>query len=136
MGTTGTLNVSPAELPRAVRKGPPITVKCECGEKRDLRYGERWRCEACGRSYDTNRIPVDEYAALRRNRVHDRIVPSAVFALVLVLVIVFVALGRPLAAIVIAPMIAFVWGSFIRPQRRRRQVQAIADRPRWKIRAD
>jgi hypothetical protein len=125
-----------AELPRAVRKGPPITVKCECGEKRDLRYGERWRCEACGRSYDTNKIPVDEYAALRRTRVHDRILPSAVFGLVVALVIVFVAVGRPLAAIVIAPMIGFVWGTFIRPKRRRRQLQAIADRPRWKLRAD
>jgi hypothetical protein len=49
---------------------------------------------------------------------------------------VFVAIGRPLAAIVIVPMVGFAWGTFIRPQRRRRQVQAIADRPRWKIRAD
>ena len=125
-----------AELPRGVRKGPPITVKCECGEQRELRYGERWRCEACGRSYDTNRIPVDEYAALRRARVHDRIVPSALFGLVVTLVIVFVAVGRPLAAIVIAPMIGFVWGTFIRPKRRRRQLQAIADRPRWKIQGE
>ena len=46
-------------LPRAARKGPPITLTCECGEKRELRYGESWRCESCGRSFDTRRIPLE-----------------------------------------------------------------------------
>jgi hypothetical protein len=27
------------ETPGAVLGGPPITVDCECGERRDLRYG-------------------------------------------------------------------------------------------------
>lgn len=126
----------PAELPRAVRKGPPITVKCECGERRDLRYGERWRCDGCGRSYDTNRIPVEEYASLRRNRVRDRVLPSLVFAAVAAAALVFVLIGRPLAVIVVFPLAGFVWSSFVRPARRRRQYQAIADRPRWQIRAD
>jgi hypothetical protein len=130
------LTATEAELPRAVRKGPPITVKCECGEKRDLRYGERWRCEGCGRSYDTNQIPVQEYAALRRDRVHDRILPSVVFATLGCLVLLFVLIGRPLAAILAVALVGFLWGSFIRPKRRRRQYQAIAERPRWKIRAD
>ena len=31
------------EEPGAVLKGPPITVTCECGEKRELAYGERWQ---------------------------------------------------------------------------------------------
>jgi hypothetical protein len=124
------------ELPRAVRKGPPITVKCECGQRRELRYGERWRCEDCGRSYDTNRIPVEEYAALRRYRVHDRIVPSLVFAGLAVAVLVFVLIGRPFAAIMIVAVVGFAWGTFVRPRRRRRQYKAIADRPRWQIRAD
>ncbi len=123
-------------LPRSVRRGPPITVTCECGEKRELRYGQRWRCEGCGRNYDTNRIPEEEYASFRRNRVHDRILPTIVFLGVALVALVFVLTGRPLAAIVIVPMVGFVWGSFVRPKRRRRQVKAIAERPRWKIRAD
>ena len=123
-------------LPRSVRRGPPITVTCECGEKRELRYGERWRCEDCGRRYDTSRIPVQEYAALRRDRVHDRILPSAIFAFALAVAIVSVAVGRPPAPIVIVPTIGFLWGSFIRPKRRRRRLKAIAERPRWQIRAD
>jgi hypothetical protein len=126
----------PEALPTAVRKGPPITVTCECGEKRDLRYGERWHCEQCGRSYDTNRIPVEEYASFRRDRVRDRILPTAVFAALAGAVLVLVLIGRPVAAILIVPIVGFVWGTFVRPARRRRQYRAIADRPRWKIKAD
>ena len=125
-----------ADLPRAVRKGPPITVKCECGERRDLRYGECWRCDGCGRSYDTNRIPLEEYASLRRNRVRDRILPSIVFVTTGAVALVFVLIGRPLAIVVVLPLAGFLWSSFVRPARRRRQYQAIADRPRWKIESD
>jgi hypothetical protein len=126
----------PAALPRAVRRGPPITVKCECGERRELHYGERWRCEGCGRGYDTNKIPLEEYASLHRNRVRDRILPSIVFTAAVAAGLVFVLIGRPLALIVVFPLIGFLWSSFVRPARRRRQYAAIADRPRWQIRAD
>ena len=44
-------------------------------QRRELRYGERWQCEGCGRGYDTNKIPLEEYAAMHRNRVRDRILP-------------------------------------------------------------
>jgi hypothetical protein len=130
------LTAAPAKLPRAARKGPPITVKCECGQQRELRYGDQWRCDGCGRGYDTNRIPIDEYAAFRRDRVHDRIVPSLVFAGLAAAVVAFVLIGRPIAAIMVFAVVGFGWGTFVRPARRRRQYKAIADRPRWKISAD
>ena len=136
LGATGPLSVAHGELPRAVRKGPPITVTCECGERRELRYGERWQCERCGLRYDTNQIPLEEYAALRRDRVRDRIVPTIVFLAVGCVVLVFVLVGRPLGAIVVAPLVGFFWGAFVRPARRRRQYRAIAERPRWTIKAD
>jgi hypothetical protein len=126
----------PAALPRAVRRGPPITVKCECGERRELRYGERWRCEGCGRSYDTNRIPIDEYASMRASRVHDRILPSVLFAFTAAAALALVLGGRALAAIVFVPLMGLLWSMFIRPARRRRQYQAIKDRPRWKIESE
>ncbi|HWF25776.1 MAG TPA: hypothetical protein VG275_10030 [Solirubrobacteraceae bacterium] len=126
----------PTELPRAVRRGPPITVKCECGERRELRYGERWRCEGCGRNYDTNRIPLEEYASLRHARVRDRILPTAVAVGLALVVAVCVLIGRGLAAIVIVPLTGFLWSTFVRPARRRRQYAAIAGRPRWNIKAD
>lgn len=79
---------------------------------------------------------MDEYASLRRNRVRDRILPSIVFTVAVAVAIVFIAIGRPLALIVVFPLTGFLWSSFVRPARRRRQYQAIADRPRWKIESD
>jgi hypothetical protein len=125
-----------AAVPRSLRRGPPITVKCECGERRELRYGQRWRCEGCGRTYDTRRIPADEYASFRRNRVHDRLLPSAVFLGLAAAVLAFVLIGRPVSALLVFAAVGFVWGTFVRPARRRRQYKAIADRPKWNIKAE
>jgi hypothetical protein len=125
-----------AQMPRNVRRGPPITVKCECGQQRELRYGERWRCDGCGRNYDTNRIPADEYASFHRNRVRDRFLPGAVFLALGGAVLAFVLTGYPFGAILIVGAVGFMWGTFVRPVRRRRQYRAIADRPSWKIKSD
>jgi hypothetical protein len=124
------------ELPTSVHRGPPITVTCECGERRSMKYGQRWTCENCGRSYDTNKIPPEEYAWFRQQRVHDRILPSIVFAVVIIISLGFIIAGRALALVLILPMIGFIWSTFVRPKRRRRQYRAIADRPRWQIKAD
>ena len=61
--------------PGTVLRGPPIAVTCECGEKRDLRYGEEWTCENCGRRWDTNQIPHEQYAAIRRTQLRFRVLP-------------------------------------------------------------
>ena len=39
-------------------KGPPITVKCDCGQVQDVPYGERWECPGCGRRWNTGQILV------------------------------------------------------------------------------
>jgi hypothetical protein len=57
------------DLPRSIRRGPPMTIGCECGEPRDLHYGERWTREKCGRTWDTRRIPLDEDAELCRTKI-------------------------------------------------------------------
>jgi len=124
------------ELPRSVRKGPPITVTCECGEKRELKYGEQWRCEGCGRRYDTNRIPLEQYAAIRQAQVRQRAVPIAAALAIGAIALFFTLEGRSLAAFVVIPLGAFIWNIFIRPARRRRQYQAIENLPRWEIKAD
>ena len=57
-------------IPYTMRR-PPITIKCECGETEEVAYGERWRCERCGRSWNTQQIPAEEYEGLlRRMRRH------------------------------------------------------------------
>lgn len=42
----------------------PITLTCDCGQVGYARYGERWTCPECGRTWDTSQIPSDEYARL------------------------------------------------------------------------
>ena len=52
---------------------PPITVSCDCGESREVPYGEAWRCESCGRVWDTNQIPAEEYEGLLRRMKRARL---------------------------------------------------------------
>src|SRR5687767_226104 len=65
------------EAPGSVLKGPRITVNCECGQTQYLAYGERWTCEKCGRSYDTTRIPQEEYEEIRQISLRFRMLPIA-----------------------------------------------------------
>lgn len=125
-----------AHLPLAVRFGPPITVTCECGGKRDLRYGERWQCDGCGRRYDTNRIPADEYAQIRYGQLRHMLAPAVVAVLVAAIAVWLIATGRVLPAIVILPFSGFAWSQFVRPSRRRRRYEEISKLPRWNIEAD
>src|SRR5882762_3461191 len=62
------------ERPGAVRKGPPITVRCPCGERRELAYGEVWSC-TCGRRWNTRQIDVEQYDRLRRVQLRYRVLP-------------------------------------------------------------
>lgn len=126
-----------AELPRSVRKGPLITVTCECGEKRELHYGERWRCEGCGRRFDTNKIPVEEYAAIRRTQIRYRIIPLASALALLVAVVAFFAVGQAVSAIVAVAFLLASWGIFGRPFFRSRYRRAMTENlPTWNLKAD
>src|SRR2546421_143674 len=69
---------------------PPITVKCECGESKEVPYGERWQCERCGRAWDTKQIPAAEYDGLlrrmRRYRLEAVVIGTVLAAIFIVLV--------------------------------------------------
>jgi hypothetical protein len=126
-----------AELPRSVRKGPPITVSCECGRRRDLQYGERWKCEGCGRRYDTNKIPIDEYAAIRRTQVRYRLFPLISCLVLLAAVILFWIAGRAFTAVIAVAFLAASYGVFGRPFFRSRYRRALSKSlPTWEIKAD
>jgi len=45
-------------------RSPLITITCDCGAAVDVPYGERWTCNACGRTWDTAQIPAAEYGVL------------------------------------------------------------------------
>lgn len=126
-----------AKLPRAVRKGPLITVTCECGQRRELRYGEKWRCEGCGRRFDTGKIPVEEYAAIRRTQLRYRRIPLLAGLSLLVGTIVFFATGRAYGALVAVPFLLASWGVFGRPFYRSRYRKKLAQNlPTWNIKSD
>jgi hypothetical protein len=99
-------------------RNPPITIKCECGESREVPYGDRWRCEACGRSWDTQQIPAEEYEdLLRRMRRHEleALAATALAAAIMVPLIVFVSSGFILRA----PRVMAAWIFVILPFWRR-----------------
>lgn len=125
-----------APLPRAVRRGPPITVTCECGERRNLKYGERWRCEKCERTWDTNQIPIEQYAAVRQTQLRFRRVPMVISLLALICVIAFIVAGRAFGGLVVVALGATTWSMFFRPIYQRRYRAALADLPNWQIRPE
>jgi hypothetical protein len=129
--------MTPETLPRGVRKGPLITLTCECGQRRELRYGERWRCKGCGRTWDTNKIPVQEYAAIRRAQVRYRVVPIVTGLLLVGGTTLFFATGQVYGALIVVPFLLASWSMFGRPIFRRKYRQAIGkDRPTWEIEPD
>ncbi len=111
---------------------PPITISCECGEKRDVAYGDRWQCETCGRSWNTAQIPAEEYEGLLRSvRRHqlEAVGMTAVAAAVLIpLIAVF---GSRFILLVVPAM--FFWLFVVLPFWRRRYHRTARGAPRWQL---
>ena len=124
---------TPAALPRSVRRGPRITITCRCGERQYLHYGESWTCEKCSRTWNTLKIPLEQYAAIRQTQLRYRRVPVAVAAVSLACVIVFIVLGRAFAGLILVAFAATAWSMFVRPIHRRRYRKALTDLPSWEI---
>jgi Flp pilus assembly protein TadB len=111
-------------------------VTCECGESAKLAHGERWTCSGCGRAYDTGRIPRQEYDAVRRTQWRFRALPVAVGLIVLALAVLFSLTGNIVNVFILLPLALLSWFLFLRPAHQRRYRRAIADLPRWDLRAD
>ncbi len=124
------------EKPGAVWRGPPITVTCECSERRDLAYGERWTCERCGRSWDTGQIPEDDYERIRRLQLRFRVLPVTIGLLVLGLAAFFTLTGNIFSVFFLLPVALMSWFMLLRPVHRRRYREAIADLPVWDLRVE
>ena len=124
------------EKPGAVLKGPPITVSCECGVKRELAYGERWECESCGRVYDTTQIPTAQYEEIRKLSLRFRALPIAFGAFVAAVAIFFTLTGNVFSVFFLLPVALTLWFVFLRPFWRRRYRQAVSGLPKWQLRAE
>jgi hypothetical protein len=129
-------SVAPATIPRSVRRGPKITVSCRCGEKQLLSYGEDWTCEQCGRHWDTNQIPIEQYAAIRSTQLRYRRVPIAISVVALACVIAAVVAGKALGGLLIVGVVATTWSMFFRPMHSRRYRAALAQLPTWTMKPD
>ena len=111
---------------------PPITVKCECGQTRELAYGERWRCEKCHRSWDTGQIPAADYEGLLR-RVRRRKLEAIGLALVLAAILVPLIVFAGTRYILLIPIVAAAWLFIYLPFWRRRVRRAASSAPRWEL---
>jgi hypothetical protein len=121
------------EAPGSVLGGPPIAVTCECGEKHDVRYGDAWTCERCGRRWDTTQIPREDYDVIRRTQLRFRALPVAVGLLVVALAAFFTLTGNVISVFFLLPVALLGWFVFLRPVHRRRYRAAIANLPRWEL---
>jgi hypothetical protein len=125
------------ESPGAALRGPLLTITCTCGRRHKLRFGDRWTCEACGRAWDTSRLPRDEYEAVRRLQLRYRMLPALFGLLVVALAVLFTVTGNAGAVVVLLPLALICWFSFLRPAHRRRFRDAVATRRReWRLRGE
>ena len=114
---------------------PPITIECECGERRSVPFGETWTCDQCGRRWDTRQIPAHEYQARvrRMRRFHVELITILAAGIaVFVPLILFV----DLSVIFLAFFASFAFIAFYMPYWRRRLRRAVADAPKWELRPE
>jgi hypothetical protein len=123
-------------LPRSVRRGPRITLTCKCGEVHYLRYGEQWTCPKCGRHWNTRRIPLEQYAEIRRTQLRFRRIPIAVSLLSLACIVAFLIVGQPFAGLILVAFAVTAWSMLARPFHKRRYREALAKLPSWEIEPD
>jgi hypothetical protein len=115
---------------------PPITLTCDCGVATHVRYGERWTCPTCGKTWDTSQIPAAEYDQLRRSvRLYSllSIGPPLAFAIVLIPLAVLHGLQFALMLIVLVMMHALL----VMPKIRERATASAMESTRsWKLRPE
>ena len=110
---------------------PPITISCECGERKDVAYGDRWRCERCGRSWNTQQIPAEEYEGLLRRMRRHKLEAVAAGALAAAVIIPLVVVSERF--ILLVPMVMAIWLFVFLPFWRRRYRRSARSAPRWQL---
>ena len=115
--------------------GPPVTGSCPCGQRRDLPYGARWRCD-CGLRWDTGQIDAAQYRRLRDVQRRFRLLPVGLGLATGLLAVLFVAAGNTVSLLLLLPTMLRGWGTVRRPVHRRRYAAALGELPRWRLRPD
>jgi hypothetical protein len=111
---------------------PPITVKCDCGETREVAYGDRWRCETCGRAWNTGQIPAEEYEGLLRKMRRHQLEVLAVAAFAAAVMIPLIVFVSSRFILLVLPLMA-IWLIVVLPYWRRRYHRTAREAPRWQL---
>lgn len=115
-------------------KGPPITVKCDCGRAEHVRYGEVWAC-GCGKRWNTAQIASEEYYAILREMRRFRV--SAVGAAVVVAAAFTVlALAVSQSLFLLLPVVLGAWYMWYMPMWRRKVRRRARSLPTWRLTPD
>ncbi|MEP6972885.1 MAG: hypothetical protein ABI869_01935 [Actinomycetota bacterium] len=112
-------------------RGALITVTCDCGERHLVPYGERLEC-VCGRRWDTNQIPAEEYWGVMHDMRRYRFRAMGMAVAIAAFAIAFAKITRgPVMPIMLLVMMA--WFLFYMPQWRRRVRVAARALPPWNL---
>ncbi len=111
----------------------PITVTCDCGVMNEVAYGEKWHCDSCGRTWDTNQISQADYdavvAPVRRYRLLV-LGPPVVLAVILVPLSIYIGLQFAFLLFVLV----MAHGLLVVPQiRKRTSAASRASATAWKL---
>jgi Flp pilus assembly protein TadB len=116
-------------------RGAPITVRCECGEYRDVPYGETWICESCGRRWNTAQVPAEEYWGLMRDMRRYRLqVIGVALALAVVFGLLAIFVGESL--FLLLPVVLAGWLILYMPLWRRKVRRRARSAPKWNLRPE
>ena len=116
----------------AAMKGPPITIRCECGETKQVPYPERWTCEQCGRSWNTAQIPAEEYEGIMREMRRFRLNAIAA-AVILTVVFSILALTVSQSLFLLLPVLLAFWYIWYMPLWRRKVRRRARSLPTWHL---
>jgi hypothetical protein len=113
-------------------RAPPITVACDCGEMRHVPYGETWKCEVCGRRWNTSQIPSEDYWGIMRDMRRMRL---SVIGVAVLFTVVFGLLGLLFAPglFLLLPVVLPIWLIWYMPWWRRKLRSRVRDLPKWKL---
>jgi hypothetical protein len=117
-------------------RAPLITITCDCGASVDVPYGDRWKCTTCGKEWNTNQIPGEEYdvllASIRRYRLLV-LGPPLLFAAILIPL----AATKGLQFAFLLFVLAMAWALLVVPQLRRRSANQLRKSTKsWKLRPE
>jgi Flp pilus assembly protein TadB len=116
-------------------RGAPITIRCECGRVEHVPYGERWQCDGCGRRWNTNQIPAEEYWGIMREMRRFRLVAIAA-AVVIALVFSVLAIAVSRSVLILLPLVLGGWFIWYMPWWRRKVRQRARTLRSWELRPE